>query len=218
MTMRTLMAVLGFLVFSAAAAASADVLHMKDGSRLEGKLTFCDEEICSIDKRRYPLSDIARIELRPVEAIPLAARDGGVVLTDGSVRAGLFTGLNLGIVNVGEEELEREDVALIILNPIPRADVIVEREGAPRTGKFTTCNAASCTFDDETVPMARIRWIGLAQEGQTQPDAEPSVAIVFVRDRDPVAARLSGLDANDGAHDERQFPPRGCDLDSARAA
>lgn len=64
--MQKLLAAFGLLL--CVAAADADVLHLKDGSRVQGKLTFCDEEVCSIDKRRIPLIDIARIELRDDEA------------------------------------------------------------------------------------------------------------------------------------------------------
>jgi hypothetical protein len=34
------------------AAAGADAVHLKNGSQISGTVTGCDEESCSIDKRR----------------------------------------------------------------------------------------------------------------------------------------------------------------------
>ena len=206
--MRTkLLSIFGVLL--CAAAADADVLHLKNGERVAGKLTFCDEEVCSIDKRRISTAEIAQIELRALDPVPLAARAGGVVLSDGSVRTGQFTGLTLGYVEVSGEEIDRADVALIVLSPVNVADIIVEREGAQRTGALTACNAASCTFDGEMIPLVRIAWIGLGQEAQTPPAANGNADLIFVRDGDPVTARLSALDATTVRTTRGSFPRAG---------
>lgn len=95
--------------------AFAGVIVLKNGSRVEGKITFCDEETCSVTKRRVALEDIARIILQENSRIPGHDRGPGIVLTDGTFRGGRFTGLNLGVVNVDDDEIDRQEVAIIIL-------------------------------------------------------------------------------------------------------
>lgn len=104
-----------------AVAVSADVLHLADGSRLEGTLTFCDDESCSIDKRRIPRPQITKITLRDLPSPP-SLREAGVILTDGSTRRGAFTGLTLGYVEIDGEEIDRETVAVIVVEA-PATDV-----------------------------------------------------------------------------------------------
>ena len=82
------------------AAALADVVDLKDGSRVEGTLRFCDEESCSIDKRKIERAQILTITLRALSPRP-PLREPGVILTDGSTRSGVFTALTLGYVEVG---------------------------------------------------------------------------------------------------------------------
>jgi hypothetical protein len=100
--------------------AAADVLHLADGSRVAGKLTFCDDEACSINKRRVSRQQITQITLRPLSSPP-PLRETGAILTDGTTRRGAFTGLTLGYVEIGGEEIDRETVAMIILEAA-RAD------------------------------------------------------------------------------------------------
>lgn len=161
---------------------------------VKGKVRFCDEESCSIEKRRVPIADIARITLVPGKLIPSAARMGGVVLTDGTMLPGAFTGLTLGYVEVGGQEIDRENVAEIILVKMePAADTLIGTDGQSREGKLTACNAASCTFDGQTVPFGKIRWLGPGQENNVPPPATDA-NLVFVGEESPKEARLSGLD------------------------
>lgn len=194
-----------FAVLLSAAAAPADVLHLRDGSEIKGKLTFCDEEVCSIDKRRVPVADIQRITLGTGTVVPADARDAGVVLSDGMVRQGKFTGLTLGYVEIGGEEIDRANVAEIILVAIPKADVIIDTEGNEHVGALTGCNAASCTVAGQTIPLSAIRWIGLAQE-TSAPPAAADRNLVFITDQQPVEARLSSIDGTTVRTTRGSFP------------
>lgn len=170
-----------------------DVLLLKDGSRVSGRLTFCDEERCTVHKKSIPLDRIAQIGLGASPKLPTARRGGNVFLTDGTLRPGRFTGLNLGYVYVDDEELERELVAFIVPGSGAMAkDLLVAADGSIRSGNLEQCNAVSCTFDGGVILLERIRWIGLGQEGQTPPSAADDT--VYMVESDPVAARLSGLD------------------------
>ena len=91
---------------------------MRDGSRRQGTLRSCDEEVCHLGQQRIDLVEIARIELRPGK-LSTALRRAGVLKTDGSLVEGAFTGLNLGFVFVGDEEIERDLVAVVYVQPPP---------------------------------------------------------------------------------------------------
>lgn len=186
-----------------AVAAGADVVQLKDGSRVEGSLTFCDEEVCRIDQRRVARAEITRITLRAV-ASAHALREPGVLLTDGAIRRGTVTGLTLGYVEIDGEEIDRETVALILLEA-PSKDVLIGTSGPARSGVISSCNAASCTLDGEIVPFDDLRWIGLKAEGTSRPQAGDADTI-FLRDQQPVAARLSSLDARTVRSTHGSFP------------
>ena len=101
--------------------AAADAVVLRDGSRLSGTVTMCDEEGCSIAGKRVMVEEIARIELVEGKEIPASAGAGSVVLANGTVRHGTFTALNLGYVWIGEEEIERSEVAAVVLLATPMA-------------------------------------------------------------------------------------------------
>lgn len=170
-----------------------DVLLLADGSRVSGRLTFCDEETCTVDKKKIPLDQIAQIGLGANPKLPMARRGGNIVLTDGTIRPGRFTGLNLGYVFVDDEEVERELVAFIVPGSgAPAKDLLVASDGSTRAGILERCNAASCTLDGAVIPLEKIRWIGLGQEDETPPSAAADT--VYFLESDPIAARLSALD------------------------
>ena len=186
------------------AAALADVVDLKDGSRVEGTLRFCDEESCSIDKRRIERAQIVTITLRTLSPRP-ALREPGVILTDGTTRSGVFTGLTLGYVEVGGKEIDRETVAVIVVAPPPAQDVLIGPDASQRRGAITLCNAASCTLDGVVVAFQNIRWIGLGANEETPPLA-PDADLVFVRDQQTVTARLSALDDHTVRTTHGSFP------------
>lgn len=173
------------------AAAAADVLHLVDGSRLDGKLTFCDEEACSIDKRRIPREQITRITLR-VPSSRSHLREAGAILTDGTTRRGAFTGLTLGYVEIGGEEIDRETVAVIVVEA-PANDVVIGSDGSSRRGVISSCNAAGCTLDDAVIPLRDIRWLGFRARN-TSPPVAGDEDLIFVREQQTVTARVSALD------------------------
>ena len=174
-----------------AAAAAADVLHLADGSLVKGQLKFCDDEACSIASRRIPLTQVAKITLRELSS-PARLAEAGAILTDGTTRRGAFTGLTLGYVEIGGEEIDRETVAVIVLAAPPQ-DVVIGTGGSQRRGALSSCNAASCNLDGATIPLRDIRWLGLRA-----PNATPPIAgdedVIFIREQQTVAARLSALD------------------------
>ena len=184
---------------------SGDVLLLKDGSRVSGHLTFCDEETCIVDKKPIPVEQIAQIGLGASPKLPTARRGGNIFLTDGTLRPGRFTGLNLGYVYVDDEEVERELVAYLIPgSAAPASDLLVAADGSTRAGVLERCNAASCTFDGAVIPFERIRWIGLGQEGQDPPSAASDA--IHLAGGDPVAARLTGADATTVSTTRGTFP------------
>jgi hypothetical protein len=141
-----------------------------------------------------PLAGIATIELRDGAKAPAGAAAGAIVLTDGTIFNGHFVNLNLGVVETDAGDVDRAEVALIVLEPAPAADLVVFADGKQKNGKLTTCDAASCRLDGELIPLQKLRWIGLAEEGSAPPDAEASGNQVWVDD-EPVDARMSSVDA-----------------------
>lgn len=195
--------------------ASGDVIVRKDGSRITARVKTCDEERCFAEGQRISLEEIARIELVDAPAIPPVATAGSVVLTDGSIRRGTFTGLNLGFVYLGDEEISREGVAAIILasdaltapgRPIAK-DVLITGNGGFRTGSIERCNASSCVVDGETVPLVATRWIGLRQENNLPPPAPGDGDLIVLSDRQ-IAARLFALDGETLRTSQGSFPRR----------
>ena len=100
------------------AGAQAASLVLRDGSRLTGTLTMCDEEYCVLDSKRVGLETVALIELIAGAGVPRGAGAGAVVLADGTIHPGRFSGLNLGYVGAADEEIDRETVALIVIAPL----------------------------------------------------------------------------------------------------
>lgn len=101
-----------------------------------------------------------------------AATAGSIILSDGTLRRGRFDFLNLGYATLNGNDIDRANIAAIILADIaqPKRDVLVTRDGNLRAGTLGTCNPASCTFDSAVVPRDSTRWIGLAQEGNAPPE------------------------------------------------
>ena len=194
------------LILLSAAALHGDVLVLADGSRISGRLTYCDEQICSIDKRRIALDQIARIDLGEDSNPSLAPRGATVILHDGTSRRERFTGLNLGYVFVDEEEIGRKLVAAIFPGDDGKAaaDLLVAADGSIRSGTLERCNAASCTLDGSPVALEAIRWIGLGQEGESPPAATAST--IFFAESDSVTARLSAVDATNVDTTRGSFP------------
>lgn len=104
------------LLLLAATPAAADTIVLTDGTRQEGQVTFCDEETCVLSKQSLERTRIGLIVFLPEVALPPNVR--GVVFEDGSVRGGNFSGLTLGYVELNGEEIDRERVAAIILEPL----------------------------------------------------------------------------------------------------
>lgn len=179
-------------VVALSAIAHGDVVHLRDGSQVQGNVTVCDDETCSIDRKRIERSNIVRITLGGGAAIPPGTA-AGVILVDGTVKPGTLTDLNAGFVAVDDTEYDRDDVAEIILETTAPLDIVIGADGRSRSGSVTTCNAASCSIDGEIVPLHSIRWIGLGQQSNTPP-AAADADLIFAGAA-PVAARLSGLDA-----------------------
>ena len=75
------------------------------------------------------------------------------------------------------------------------ADLLILADGAKRVGQLSACTAASCTFDSRFVPLATIRWIGIQREGKEPPAASAAEDLIFVKDKPPVTARMSSIDA-----------------------
>jgi hypothetical protein len=171
--------------------AGADVIVLRDGSEALGQVTSCDDEVCAISGRRISLADIARIRLGT--AVSARATKPGAVLTDGTFRPGSFSGLTLGDVGIGGDDIDRNRVAEIILTTSEPDDVVIRIDGTMAAGPVTTCNAASCVFRGDVLPLASVMWIGIGQEGNSPPQP-PSPDVVYV-DGSPVNARLSALDA-----------------------
>lgn len=186
-----------------AAPAAAEVLHLVDGSHVEGKLRFCDDEVCAIDKRRIPRPEITKITLRDVPSPP-RLREAGAILTDGSIRRGPFTGLTLGDVGIGNDEIDRDTVAVIVLEA-PEDDVVINLEGASRRGVLSSCNAASCSLDGAVIPLSDIRWLGLRADSTTPPAASDE-DLIFVDGQQAVPARLSALDGQTVQTTRGAFP------------
>jgi hypothetical protein len=180
---------------------SAEVLYLKDGSRVSGKLTVCDEDHCVIASKSVPLVDIARIELRDDDGAPPLVAAGTIVLTDGTLQQARFLGLDLGVVETDGGDIDRENVALIILEPTKlkppvalQRDVLIFADGSRSAGQLTSCSPASCMFDGERIQVDRLRWIGLRQEDGAPPGAAERADLVVVDER-AVAARMSAVSA-----------------------
>lgn len=141
-----------------------------------------------------PLAGIAFIELHDGVKTPPAAGAGAVVLNDGTIFTGRFMNLNLGVVETDGGEIARAEVAMIILEPAPLGDMVIFAGGVRKSGHLTTCDAASCRLDGELIPLAKLRWIGLAKEGNAPPGAVATANQVWVDDK-AIEARMSSIDA-----------------------
>jgi hypothetical protein len=182
------------------ATASADVLLLKDGSRLTVKLRNCDEDRCVTENKQIPMDQIVGIELRSGQSAASARSRAGAVTIDGAFHPGAFTGLSISEVNIGDEVLDRADVAFIVVagstlpaTTAPR-DVLIANDDVVRAGVLTKCDAVSCTLDGKFVPLTGVSWIGLNQEGSSHPSADDTADIIF-RTSQSEGARFTGLDA-----------------------
>ena len=123
--------VVALVAAMAALPVAADVLVLKNGSRITGRVKFCDEDHCRIDDTRTPLGQIAAILLRPDATIPKSVAGTSLVLVGGSVLSGVFGGLNLGTVTFGGVDYDRDTVAAVVLGSMTTA---VEEPKQPRIG------------------------------------------------------------------------------------
>ena len=103
-----------------ASAVVADVVHLRDGTSISGRLTVCDEETCVIDRQRIARGRIARLTLGDGATVPPGTAPGAI-LKDGSVRPGPLTDLNSGFIAIGETEIDRDEVAEVLLVATPAA-------------------------------------------------------------------------------------------------
>ena len=168
---------------------------------MTGKLTVCDEDHCVIASKGVPLADVARSELLDDAGAPPLVTAGTIVLTDGTLQQARFLGLDLGVVETDGGDIDREKVALIILEPTKlkppvalQRDVLIFADGSRSAGLLTSCSSASCMFDGERIRVDRLRWIGLRQEDGAPPVAAERADLVVV-DEKPVAARMSAVSA-----------------------
>ena len=119
LTSRRCLALWGALaIIAATASLTADTLVLRDGSKVEGKLRSCDDTDCFVDAKKISIETIARIELQPAASGNTSSRGPSVVMADGTVRPGHFEGLSLGSVVIDGKEIDREDIAVIVLADI----------------------------------------------------------------------------------------------------
>ena len=185
------------LFLSWGASSAAETLFLKNGSRVAGKLKSCFDGQCLIGSKRVPIDQISIIVIRSDVAIPATAPSDSAVMTDGSVRAARFAGLNLGFVSFDDRDEPRAAVAAIILDRPPAnlssVDVLITRDGTQSSGTVSRCTAASCEFESRTVSRESIRWLGLSQRGSAPPPP-PAEDTIFLAAKPAVAARLTALD------------------------
>ena len=108
------------LLLSAASTTLADVAHLRDGTTVSGRLTVCDDETCVIDRQRIDRARIARLSLGDGASVP-PGTPPGALLRDGTVRPGPLTDLTSSFVAIGATEIDRDDVAEILLVAVPAA-------------------------------------------------------------------------------------------------
>jgi len=187
-----------------AAYADADTITKRDGTTVDGTITTCGEENCLIGSGGIARAEIARIDLAKPERMPaIDASESDVLVTiDGTVHIGTFTFLNLGYATMGEHDVERDQVAVIVMLGASPKDVIVFRNGRERSGRLVRCNASACTLDEESLPREQIVWIGLQQEGARPPRGD---ATVYLRDDSTARGSLVSIDAETVHAGERSF-------------
>jgi hypothetical protein len=201
----------GLAIIAATASLTADTLVLLDGSKVEGKLRSCDDTDCFLGTKKIPIEKIARIELQPATSGTASSNGPSILMTDGTVRPGRFEGLSLGSVVIDGKDIDRENIAVIVLadiamsKPAPR-DVLLLVDGSARLGALATCNAASCQFDSQTIPLRSLRWIGLRQEGAVPPQADDVEDILFFKSSSAVTARMSAIDSGTVRSTHGSFP------------
>lgn len=134
--MRVVSAVSFLLALCALQALAADVVVLRDGSQRSGRVESCADDACRLSGARIAMSEIAAIFLNGDDTLQqtIPATPNVVVMRDGSVRKGVVTFINLGVVEIGDEELERSEVAAIIFGTDPRrtvkpvSDVVILRD------------------------------------------------------------------------------------------
>lgn len=112
MGLRWIAGVMGALL--AAGAAAQDLLILRDGTRRQGTISGCREDGCTLDGRKVPRSTIVWVGLGSAAGEAPAPRNPGhdeVHLVSGRVVSGEFGGMSLGAVLIGEESLDRDEVA-----------------------------------------------------------------------------------------------------------
>jgi hypothetical protein len=186
---------LAIVAVIAASQMRADVVVMRDGSQRSGSIEICDQEGCRLSGTRIPAGEIRAIYFGAAKpgSLPRAA---GILLRDGSLRKGRVSFVNRGVVDLDDEEIDRDRVAAVIFIPEedPPADLLILRNGTVRTGSITSCNAASCTLDGSLTPLADIEWAGFARDDVTPPPTGGSDE-VHKTDGTIVPARLTALSA-----------------------
>ena len=190
--------------------AAAEVLVMKEGTRVSGKLKLCDETRCIIGSQRVPLENIAAILLRDDATLPDSAPAGSAIMADGSLRAVRFSGLNLGSVTLNDVEEDREAFVAIVLavrTPKVASDLLIMRDGSQSSGSISKCTPASCTMNGRLLSRDSIRWIGLRQAGAAPPGSPAADTVLFVS-RPDISARVSGIDDSTVRTTHGNFPRR----------
>ncbi len=177
----------GLLLAPAAIAALAeDLIVPRAGEPQQGTLKSCDTERCQWNGKPVERAGIAWIGLGQTAAetpkLPAAATDQ-VVLRSGAVERGELTGISLGVVLLGEVELERAAVAWIrladpqaVAADLPPApgegglDRLVLRDGSLRSGELQGCAGGGCWLAG-VAPLARadIAAIAFAGGGEIAP-------------------------------------------------
>lgn len=171
----------GLLLAPAAHLATAeDLVVLRAGDSRSGTLQSCDAERCQLNGKPVPRSGIAWIGLAQAAGAPpklQSAATDQVVLRSGAVERGELTGISLGVVLLGEVELERAAVAWIrladpgaVAADLPPAagesglDVVLRRDGTALSGELEGCAGGACWLAGAS-PLARADLAGIAFAG-----------------------------------------------------
>jgi len=189
--------------FAAVVVSAQDLMILRDGARLSGRLTSCQPDGCQLDGKNTERALIAWIGLGgasgPMPKARASAEDQAH-LASGEVVSGPFEGLSLGVVLLGGRELARADVRWIQFagagGPAPpETDVLIRRDGALRAGELQGCAGGTCTMGNQATPRADLLWIGVGV-GATDPPpapADPGEDTVELADGSSHAGRLVGV-------------------------
>lgn len=141
----SLLALLGIVFALAAQARAADLLVMTDGTRKAGSVSGCRDEECTMDGRKVARSTIRWVGLaREPDARLPRARDvtrDELHLRNENILTGDFVGLSLGAAAIGDESVDRDDVAWIRFagaEPLPRVSPSPLPTSSPRPSPSPT--------------------------------------------------------------------------------